>query len=177
MANGPDAHGSLEAEHREPISPQSTTATTPEQDSAVATGRPYHPERDTTEQQPGAHDEPRWSAYAENRPNPLPQFVDPDDHAPQVVEPKGQGELDPLAGVPITRPPGVEPDGAEPRSPAVVFGEPPKSWLNRNKIWVIFLVVLIVLAGVGIAVGVEVATRQSSYRGSQVYVCTLPYRP
>lgn len=124
--------------------------------------------RSDSSQQTGAQ-EPRWSAYAENRRNPLPQFVDPSDNAPEVVPgqdlPKGEGVVDPFAGVPVTRPPLIEPDGLDPRSPAIVFAEPDKTWIERHRTWIVAVAVMIPIVIVGIVVGVVVATRQGGREG------------
>lgn len=148
--------------------PKSSETSNPETQRPEAPASPHSPEPENS-QQPGAQEQVRWSTYAENRPNPLPQFLDPADRAPEVVsnlsEPKDEAEVDPFAGVPVTRPPRVEPDGPDPRSPAVVFAEPKQSWAGKRRNLAISLVILFIIVLVGTVVGVVVGNRLHSGGG------------
>lgn len=120
----------------------------------------------------GAQGSVRWSQYAENRANPLPEVAVNSEAAPEtasdVEEPKAPDNVNPLDGVPVTRPPGpIQPDGGDPRSPAVMFSEPKKSWWKRNQSWGMFGVLVIVVALAATIIGVVVATRpEAADKGS-----------
>lgn len=112
----------------------------------------------------------RWSQYAENRPNPLPELAVDPHAAPEPVtnleELKASDEANPLAGVPVTRPPGlVQPDGPDPRSSAIVFNEPEQSWITKHKSWIIAAFTLVVMILVATVVGIVVKNHSVNSAG------------
>lgn len=160
-----------------PTSPLSKAADPTSPASPLSADHRISTKTDTSSQQ--TQDEPtRLSAYAENRPNPLPQFVDPAEHAPEVVnqddepltskhEGAGGAAIDPFAGVPVTRPPPglIEPDVPDPRSPAIVYAEPRRTWCGRNRTWVVAGLLTLLILVLGIVAGVVVGTRREGGGG------------
>lgn len=121
--------------------------------------------------QQGSHRESiRWSQYAENRPNPLPELAVDQEPAPELVsnleELKTQEDANPLAGLPVARPPGlIQPDGGDQRSAAVVFKEPERSWIAKHKSWAISGLLLVVMILVGTVIGVVIGTHEGYVYG------------
>lgn len=137
---------------------------------ADSPGSPHPANVDSSHEDP--HESVRWSQYAENRPNPLPELAVDPQAAPEPVsnleELKTQDDANPLAGVPVTRPPRlVQPDGGDPRSPAeVVFNnEPERSWIAKHKSWVITILVLVVTILIATVVGVVVKSHKPASEG------------
>ncbi|KAJ4419942.1 hypothetical protein N0V82_004656 [Gnomoniopsis sp. IMI 355080] len=125
---------------------------------------PHIPKAESSQE--GQHESVRWSQYAENRPNPLPELAVDSQAAPEPVsnieELKAQDDANPLAGVPVTRAPRLlQPDGGDPRSPAVVFNEPEQSWVAKHKSLIITGLVVALIILVGTVVGVEVRSHKS----------------
>lgn len=118
----------------------------------------------------GSQDNVRWSQYAENRPNPLPELAVDPEAAPEPVsnleELKAPDDANPFAGVPVTRPPGlVQPDGGDPRSSAIVFNEPEQSWITKHKSWIIAAFTVVVMILVATVVGIVVKNHEANTGG------------
>lgn len=118
----------------------------------------------------GSQEDVRWSQYAENRPNPLPELAVDPEAAPEPVsnleELKAPDDANPFAGVPVTRPPGVvQPDGGDPRSSVIVFNEPEQSWITKHKSWIIAAFTVVVMILVATVVGIVVKNRDVTSGG------------
>lgn len=127
------------------------------------------PEADSTHK--ASQENVRWSQYAENRPNPLPELAIDPHAAPEPVtnleELKAPVDADPLADVPVTRPPGlVQPDGGDPRSSAIVFNDPEQPWITKHKSWIIAAFTMVVMILVATVVGIVVKNRSVNPAGA-----------
>lgn len=134
-------------------------------------GSPLSAELDGSQR--GSCERVRWSQYAENRPNPLPELaIDPEAPAPELVsnleqESKVQDDANPFAGLRVARPPGsVQPDGGDERSAAVVFREPERSCIARHKVWIVGSLLVVLLILVGTVVGVVVKSHKTTVGGA-----------
>lgn len=117
----------------------------------------------------GPHERISWSSsqYAENGANPLPELavdsVAGAEPVSNIQELKAQDDANLFAGVPVIRPPGlIQPDGGDPRSPAVVFNEPEQSWMAKHKTWIFTGLILVVTVLIATVVGVVVKGHKSA---------------
>ncbi|CAN8099994.1 unnamed protein product [Discula destructiva] len=158
--------------------PRATIPQEKSPDSSTSSANPKSVETTTnaqcSEPETGAERQSiRRSQYAENIPNPPPQFLDRDEQAPEVAsnqdELKEAGEVDSFMGVPVMGPPRtesrVEPDVADPRGPAVVFAGSKNFGLHRKLIY--GGIILLIVALVGAVIGAWFGTRPKNDGQSQ----------
>lgn len=118
----------------------------------------------------GAPHDARWSQYAENQANPMPELVVNEERAPEPLsnldhvncaaipyDNDDDDDDEPSMGRPV-----IQPDLGDRRSAAVVYAEPDRSWIAKHKSWVISGLIVAVIILVGVVVGVVVTGRHSS---------------
>lgn len=115
----------------------------------------------------------RWSQFAEHQTCPLPQLaVDPDGGAPEPLsnldlhqEECSSAHRDDDSASRGSARPVVEPDFSDQRSAAIVYAEPDRSWVSKNKSYIIAGLVVALIALTGVTVGVVVTQLHKNSSG------------